>query len=363
MNMKDSKKKNRKLEALRFFGAVSISLTHLRLYSDDLPFGGLYLGVDLFLLLSGYFLYKAWEKRKDGRVFRETFQYGKRRYLRLLGPFLAAFVISFLVKAFCLKEPVFESIGAYLREAFMIEFFVMPIEFRANPPGWYCGYLVIASMVVFLILYIFRKTKMSVQLGFFFGTGCLLYLVLSIKNHCLNLYPRYAGVFELQTFGRMLAGLLLGCGCQVAERLGFVGRIAKLRTGIKGKCMDLMSFAVGLYWLYMTYWDHAYRKEDFIIVFLMVYLFLFVFLQPEKDRALFDKLAVFGGKISMDIYLLHYAIARVFADLSLFSQADWKVVSLLYLVIVIGVAVIYHICYDKIGAIGKRIVILCRKKR
>ena len=340
-------KKKWKIEALRFFLAISIALTHFRMYSNDLPFGGMYFVVDFFFIISGYFLYLYWIKNKNEKnILLQIMNYGKKRYLKLLLPFLSAYAVSLLVKIIIVKETMYPDIWAYIREAFMIEISCMPIQYRVNPPGWYCGYLIIGSIFLFAVLLCLDKIKVKRNYFVYWGVGLAIYIYLSMTKHCLNLYPRYEGIFAVDAFLRTVAGLMIGCGCAVAEQEGVLERIKQKTTGIVKNMKQIIDILLLLFFLYMTYWDSGYRKTDWILIPIVWYIFMFVILKPSNVPTIIENLAIFAGKVSMDIFLLHYAIVRIYSKYKLFIGYDWKIVCCIFLVSVLLVAVVYHVVYE-----------------
>ena len=163
------------VELFRFIMSIIVCLHHFRLYSDALPYGGGYLAVDFFFILSGYFLYmhgKRNEKNNERKPLKQTVQYAWGRYKRLYTQYIVVFFIYIVVylgvwgiswgrkytSSFVLKMLMLDAI--YVREQSSI-----------MPQGWYCSSLLVASAVIY---YLFAR----------FGKKFMRYIMPVLSNLC-----------------------------------------------------------------------------------------------------------------------------------------------------------------------------------
>ncbi|MCM1498457.1 MAG: acyltransferase [Clostridium sp.] len=325
------KEKNASIEATRFVCSIVVCLHHFRMFSDVMPYGGGYLGVDFFLIISGYFLAKGNSGNiEDGKI-RKTAKYFWSRWKRLFPQYICIWFIALIVRLLVIEKPITWGIHYYIREALMIEICCLPSGERVIPTDWYCGYLLMALVIVFAVRSFFDKKYFDWSA---LTAGGVCYLILSLCYGHLNLYPQYACIICIALL-RAVAGVLMGCAAQRVS--GILNRGACEKWDKWKKCICL--FLGSVFILYMTLYDNAYRITDFLVVF--VFWFLFVYgITDERIRPGQNLSRVFRylGRLSYTIYLIHYVIVQIFVRFSLFIGKDWKLVSVIFLILVVAVA-------------------------
>lgn len=322
--------KNADIEILRFLLTIAVCCHHFRMYSDALPFGGGYIAVDFFFVISGFFMAEHLAKRSGQDDFLSAFAYIKSRYIRLLPDYIAAFLMAFLIRLVIGKEIMLTNVLGYIKEAFMIEIGCLPIRDRMNPPDWYIGYLLLASVVVFMLI------KLSKLRGLWWSglLSVFLYGILASRTEWINIYPQYASVIHIAIV-RGIAGLLMGCFLWwVQVRLGV--RNIDMQW-IPRVCVFLLCIIV----FYILLWDNSMPYIDYIAIILFDLLFVILVIEkPMITSTRLYKPAILVGEVSYIMYLNHYGIALLFTRYEWLSNCEWKILSFCYLLTVILVSAV-----------------------
>ena len=149
MKSDEQRNKNREIETLRFLFTIAVCMHHLRYCSVELPYGGGYIAVDFFFIISGFYL-RASYKTKGANI--GVCQYLKKRYSRLIKDYIIAFMVALVINVIIFDLNISSNCFPYLKEAIMLEFGCMDSSLRINPPDWYCGYLILSSGLVYFFL-------------------------------------------------------------------------------------------------------------------------------------------------------------------------------------------------------------------
>ena len=336
------------VELFRFIMSIIVCLHHFRLYSDALPYGGGYLAVDFFFILSGYFLYmhgKRNEKNNERKPLKQTVQYAWGRYKRLYTQYIVVFFIYIVVylgvwgiswgrkytSSFVLKMLMLDAI--YVREQSSI-----------MPQGWYCSSLLVASAVIYYLFARFGKKFMRYIMPVL-SIG--IYVILFFRYGYLNLYSQHGFGLTVGTF-RAVAGL--GSGWVLADLIGKHPAMYLRAKWIQPVCFLTITGGV----LYALLWDNGYSKSDFILPVAFM-LMLYYLLKDNVISAFLDKpLFSMAGKMSYMLFLIHYLIAVLFDSFSWMRNVDWKITSLAYVVIVTVVSFFLYNIVIKIWALKVR---------
>ena len=321
--MMPEKKKNLLIELLRSWFTVVICLHHFRMYSDALPFGGGYIAVDFFFIISGYYLAMHMGKNKTGSVsIKNMGIYLINRYKRLLPPYLLAFLASSLVSIFYLHRELKGTIGGYIREALMVEIGFNSSSARMNSPDWYCGCLLLATLILLCILAIVDRLKIGKSI--YLSLAMLAYLFFFWRYGHINIFPNEAALLDASVI-RGAAGLSLGVW--INERQEIEKKILPIHKLLAAGLLIGIS--------YMVLWDNAYSYTDYIVIAAFAALFIIcIQWSPVCSNTFLEKTILFGGKISYTIYLNHFMVAYIVTNQRMFEKLDWKAQSLLYFFIV-----------------------------
>lgn len=317
----ESKSRTLEIEILRILCAISVCLHHLRYCSEALPYGGGYLAVDFFFMVSGFYLHQSYVEKKKNTM--GAFEFIWKRYVRLYKDYIIAYVIALLVNVFIFKVAISDNIMGYISEALMLEIGNLNSGLRINPPDWYCGYLLLASFIVYILQ---KKIKKGIgKLSLFWGIA--LYALLAIRQGHLCIFP-LSGDISWMAVLRAVAGLLIGFS---------VFEIYKKKKSVKVNSYILKIFFGGgiIIISYMLLWDSAFDLSDYIILPIFAILICVSQFVDIKCLSRIDsKVWKSFSQLSYIVFLNHYVIVKLLNYYNVFKYMDWKIVSALYIFII-----------------------------
>lgn len=318
--------KNLIIEVARGVFASIIVLHHLRMYSADLPYGGGYMATDFFFMLSGYLLFRSSKKNTGMRLT----QYFRRRYVQLVIPLVICNSILVVIEHILTNYELQNGVVGFIRENLMVEFFISDSNQRYNGATWYLGIMMMVSIVIWIIMVI-DKEKHGFLLGFC-ALSILAYAVTILYVGCGNIFAAKSTFFDWNSFLRgcsgMSCGLLIALAeekfeCEYNKQIYYIG------------CLILMITDS-----YLLLWGTSYTRMDIFVYFLLV-CSLFVFTRIKYFSYSWLNLFITKiGKASFVVYILHFPVARIFTNIRLFDGLDWKVYSILFLLIVWGFSIV-----------------------
>lgn len=319
-----NKDRKREIEVLRIWCTIAVCLHHLRYCSDALPYGGGYIAVDFFFIVSGFYLRQYFVSRND-LSDNDVCKYIGKRYLRLIKDYIPAFTIALIVNVIYFDYNPISNLFLYIKEGLMIEIGCIDSTLRINPPDWYCGYLIIASWVTYLLLKYIKRNVSALSLT----TAIIMYIVLwGLYGH-INIFPIQSCVVSTALI-RGVAGQLLGVF------------LYELITGNGLKCilpqrtMQCLFVVLVVIVSYMLFWDTAYGLSDYVCVILLAVLFyLSQFVQFDIFMRIDGSIWNVLSELTYVVFLNHYIVIKLFDFYNLFQYMDWKAASLLYLVIIV----------------------------
>lgn len=343
-------KKNLKIELMRFYCTIVVCLHHFKMYSEDLPYGGGYIVVDFFFIISGYFLLRHIKsENRESKKWSKIGNYAVKRYIRLLPPYLLAFLTALLIRRIFLGDIFEGAIGGYVREALMIEMFYNASGQRVNPPDWYCGCLILSSILLYIV---FEFGKHRLKNSYLLLISALCYGILFFRRGNINIFPQTAGVFSI-AYLRAFAGMTVGC---------FIYNFMNAQNRRFGEKWDkTVGGVLFIVISYMVLWDNAYRFTDYVVILLFILLFcLCVNKEWESNSRLLNRVIMFLGALSYTLYLNHYTVARVFSKKQYLITYDWKWASLIYLVSTVLFSVLLFLIEK---GIKRGIMVLIKRKK
>lgn len=336
--------KKQGVELYRFIMTVMVCLHHFRLYSEiTLPFGGGYLAVDFFFMLSGYFLYNHSKKKENGhstKVLQRTAEYAIDRYKRLLPQYVLVLLFSIAIYVCVLRVDInITQISAWVAKILMFDGIYVHTQLNIMPQGWYCSVLLIDSILIYFLCVRFGQ-KFTKKAALMLAVG--IYAILFWRYGFLNLYTQFGFGVTVGGF-RGFAGLCMGCA------LGSL-RGGERKQGKKTGWIDAIVFLTSTSVIcYALLWNTAHNKCDYAILLLFLVI-LFYLLGDNNISRFFDRYRLSGlGNISYNMYLIHHVIAVLFDHFNWFRSYDWKIASLVYL----GVVVIGSLLFEKIISVIK----------
>ncbi len=297
-------KRNRAIEFYRYLMMLPVCIHHINYYAaysniSPYPFGGGYLVVDFYFLLSGFLLMqhfcnKTTEFEKNNPE-KASVNYFWSRYKRFFPHYAYSFCIMaffFIVvwKAYTVKQ-IF--VGGFW-EFFMLQMTGLGNTFPVNGADWYISALLIVSFLVYLLLLKHEKLFLNiiVPISFF---AIYAYMFHAYGN--LNRYLQYEH-FVCEGLLRGFAEVGVGCICYKAYEW--------LKPYIHGKYrLPSTAFEIaGLSFLFLMLYREGSTTKDFILPLLMAMLIISIFIGNSYLSGLLDnKFSAYLGKISLAVYL------------------------------------------------------------
>lgn len=316
MSLKERSAYHRGYDGLRFFAILAVIFYH---YVPYLIPGG-FLGVDVFLVLSGFLLGLSFLKPSAKKDFR-YFGYLVKRYLRLTVPLISLFVLS--IAFFTLFAPSFlfnvkttlwssllyvNNYVQILSGASYFEDFVNPSPFVHL---WYLGVqmqlYIIAPLMYFLGKALLGKNE---RIGIFFFvlalcSALLMAVLLPVGSDPSRVY--YGTDTRAFSF-------FIGLGTafflpKVSLRLKKAKNSGAIKLGL-----FLISLGVIVYFAFkleamMTF---TYRGGFLIFDLFVAILLLMMTLMPLSDKVVGFLPFAMLGKVSFSVYLWYYPIYAYF---------------------------------------------------
>ena len=334
MDRIDTKQKNYAIEWYRYFFTVFICILHIKEYAGDpVPFGGAYLAVEFFLLLSGFLLMQSIDRHPaEGDAETATLKFMKSRFLRFYPQYilswvlLAAYVV-FIRHSVSIKEVV---IG-YWDEILMLQMLGAGRTF--NAAMWYVSALFIVSGIVY---YLAAKNKK------FFTHIFAPCAALLIYSYFYQTRGMLAGVnwnnllIVRDGFWRALAGICLGCVIYevyvyVEKMTGGGHQFPLLRTLYEAGTVGLLS---------VMFYRAGCSPKDFPLTGMMGLLILSVMCGSTSEGSYLTRFLCrfrIDGRYAYAMYCNHWVVNYLIRDYYPGRPFYWMLVVYLGLVILLSV--------------------------
>ncbi len=209
--------RNLNIEIWRIIFCLVIVLYHIGMVFEKNLLGAGYLCVEFYFILSGYGVYRAYQKIEMTRKSGAFFSYAGRRLLRLYPMYLCAMALMLAVRLLTGEIPP-DGVWAYLKDC-RAEFVML----QCSPLGgsvmvltdWYVATLFWGSLLIMLLLLVGgRVTSLAI---------CPVASIL-LYGYFARLIAKIDVIASYYGFLRALAGLGLGV---------FLGAVTQLWTGRK----------------------------------------------------------------------------------------------------------------------------------
>lgn len=358
--------KNRALEFYRFVFAIVICMHHIRGYVTAGSrfsnfFGAGYLAVDLFFIISGYFL-AAHHARSEARddvpasPGEAAMDYALGRWKRLFAIHTWAWFVAGAVQVYIWQSLKWrDAFTDGFFEFFMLEITGIGTDGRVNGPGWYCSALVICSLLIYFLLSKNKKTFLYVTVPL---SSAVIFSYFCNQYGHLNRWTQHPLVVCDGLF-RGFAEMGIGCICyEIVTRLQAGGGKGRLSEGWEKALYsvgEVVCFGVVLYtmWMPQGYQIGKTVALEFICIPFMA-LFVVIVLSGKSvfHRILDNRLSGLLGRLSLYIYLNHIIIQRSVSK----YLVDWRVrdALMLYMAVVIGYSLVTMLIFEWAGAKVRR---------
>ena len=227
--MKEKERREYSLDILKILATIMIvfhhyqqgegvSFSHFNFYGGKFYFGWL---VELFFILSGYFMFRYVEKIRNGLSFRRFFL---KRYLRVLPIMFLSAIGHQIIKCWYQKattgsvEHDLFSLWKTVISAFGIQRgWVFQNKLDINNPAWYISVLLACYLYFFFVTYLSGRTRTSPWI--WYGGLVLVGIWAYLNKPSLPLLNQYTGR-GIQSF---FWGLILAKGIGLLREKGARG--------------------------------------------------------------------------------------------------------------------------------------------
>ncbi len=306
-------KRNNAIEFFRFLFCCMICLHHFRDFGDGTVFVGGFLGVDIFFVISGFFLMNHFMTREQETLTSPeltAFQYLKRRLDKLVPHHIFSWVIMAFITVFALKTYSASDVLMYgCWELFLLKATSLGNNITINGVTWYLSALVICSYLIYWILCRARARGDREGRIFSFIIGPVIYFVVTgylwTARNDLNYWIQSAPILT-GGFLRGISEMSLGCTTYAVVR-GLREHYHGGKTAdVIATVFEVLGWALMFYYLY-----HFKDKRDFAIPALAALLMVSMFTcRSYLCRLLDNRVSAFLGRISYPMYLNQFIFIR-----------------------------------------------------
>ncbi len=333
------------------YHAHATCLFHVGPWHGDLfaPFQAGAVGVDLFLVLSGFCLYHPLVTRREGRLRPEPtlWEFACRRARRILPPYYASLVLFTLWQ--CGKSHLHihvsdiaapPTVGDFLAHLAMLQTLRPEWVYGINPVFWSLGleWFLYLGFPIFVVC--FRRFGVWVPLA------AVTVLSLSFQALMVALPSDARGFFNVSLFARW-PEFVLG---MVAARLVAHGGVTRIRFGWQAAALAscaLMALAEATE-------HHPVVQQGYNLLWGAAFFSLLLagsVAHGPLHRALSLRPLVWLGVISYSVYLTHFPLMHLLAAVArhhLHSGLSFVVAWVfLFLPVSIGLGYLFHIVFER----------------
>ena len=307
--------KNNIIECYRFIFILCICIMHfLTNYYGTLEikyFGGGYLPVEYFFILSGFLMALKADDVKDINIYN----FIVRKIKRFYPIYLTAFLLMFIYYSILNKSIVLQPIN-FLLEILMISFLYGPI----NPPSWFLGVLIFILPLIYFVM--IRYKKIFYLLSPYIVI--IIYMNILYQYHILDIWAQYYGLLTIGIY-RGIGGVLLGCISYKIYKNLIIRNLNKIFIFF----VESIIFIV----LLKIICGSARSINDFVTPVLFSILIITAFLPQIKYMSVLNnKYISFLGNLVLSIFLNHWIVFQIL--FRYFKFLDLKYLIILYLFLV-----------------------------
>lgn len=313
-------------------------------YFDNVRvFEGMYLAVDFFFILSGYFIYQMYEKAIDKSVIK----YVKKRLLEFWPPTIFMLLLYVLYNLFAMIKNgigiiniMTGTVDTLLSSFFEVLFLQMFIPVKIlNFPIWYISVLMVMGTLIYYYLYKLNgKIMRVIPLVLIFIIGVYGYLYIRYGNIDIHTAVNpvlgfYDGVL------RGLADLLLGI------IIFAIGKMISPKVILKISPLIIIRILliIGIVWCMVA---RPHSAFDFVFILFATLLIILETTQAGRYpiSTTQKRMLIYARKIIMYVYFCHYFICKllwmhVHSYFVANRLAEWF---LFFIVIVLAGMIIMH---------------------
>lgn len=319
------------IDFFRFVFMLQICLWHMN-RCFNLMYKG-YIAVEFFFILSGFFIYRSSISSKSKGVLDYTIGKVKRYYTPFVIMIIPTLLLTWDNNAFLrvLNDLLFISnTGVYGN--------------GVNDTLWYLSVLVVGGGLIYSMLKHFRNISVSFILPLLI---LLTYTYIFGKN---NGNLEFFGIENMfyKPLVRGIAGMSLGV---VLSCLVQVKSVALLKNTL---ILDILCICSIMGWLYLVFCDGPYDRYALVCACIIISC---CFVKNSLvNRLLTWKGWNFLGELSLEMYIVHWAIVRLLLGLRDAYLIPGPIILFTYLMTLVPSAYVLRLCSKKmVGCFNKTI--------
>lgn len=306
------KKRDSRIDILKGFAIIAVILFHLG--GNILPYG--YLGVDIFLVISGYLMMKGIIKQIESKTF-SFWSYMIKRAVRLWPMVLLAGVLSLAVGFFVMLPDDFENLSQSVVASNLFannilasittrNYWNIVNTYKPLMHTWYLGVLMQAYVVLTMLFALVNRVCKGNPKGLRWCVG-----ILTVLSFFVYLMPNIASEWKFYHFPFRLYEITLGawmafgsersgnCTGKIGSKLRISNTAAYIAEGISG-------LAIGL--LICINRDYISTEGRLVAVVACTGALLYIFSRTADRCAAVMKPFACLGRVSLSLYLVHQIV-------------------------------------------------------
>lgn len=296
-------KKNNSIEFIRFVLCLMVVMHHFRGYGRPKYFVSGYLSVDIFFVLSGFFMMRHFLNTDRSEPAEEAWGYLKSRLNQLVPHHLFSWFLQLFKNTFLLNMHSLSSGFVYgFWELILLKAAAIGGGFSVNGPAWYLSALLMCSYPIYWLLCCLRSRGDQRAQTYTHLIGPFLYLLImgyiGANWKDLNNWTQPAVIFT-GGFLRGMAEISLGCTAYAAAEYG-----RKYLAGRKYTDLAASVFELAGWFAVLHHMMFSADRADFIVPLLSAFLLISMYsFRSYPVRILDNKISGLLGRYSYAVYL------------------------------------------------------------
>lgn len=325
--------RNSTIEALRFLTIFQICIWHM---SYPVTAAG-FLGVEFFFILAGIFMYKSAVLYNSPGVLIWTINKLQKFYFKIVLALIFTYVVYYEGVIVEFQENWLHPILKFISELLLLQSTGI-FEFGINCPIWFFSTLIYGGAFVYAL----TKYYTNASIRIIFPTIAILYFSYTFQNGSIETLENWnvLGCIPLA----LVRGISeMGLGVVIGYLFYNYGQILQRYL----KSLNIISIVSFILYLAIVINNREYSQ--YALLFIPIIICTALTRESVLSKYLKGKVWLFLGRISFDIFILHYPMIAIFRHFLLVGAGLplWLVATLYYLSL-IPIAYLFHRVTDKI---------------